>query len=383
MDEVWDIVYDNELDGDLYAVSIVDRPANQLKFIALSEIKENYQIKLGADNKRKILYGIVLRADQKIYREKENGDPFYIKFSADTIVKLSQDFFKKGYQNNSTFNHNSEETLESSTIVENWIVENKEMDKSTHLGLKSEVGDWVVGMKISDEKEWDEYVETGKAKGFSIDSFLKLKKIKLKEENGDYYQKSKNEKSSEKMSVLKNFMKLFSSVNLAEVVVDGKTLTADEFVEGNVVYDENLEPFVGEFEWESKTVTTNTEGLIISVADMEMETEEVEVEVEEMKEELKSTELKEESKIDEKEEIVELKDETKIELELRLEELKTKNETINELESKIELLNKELDGFKSKPLVDNLKASPINMTKIEVSKSSALATIERLTKNNV
>ena len=57
--QVWDIQYENELDGDLYAISIVDSPANKLQFIALKDIEKNnlgdFQIQLGEDKKRKIL----------------------------------------------------------------------------------------------------------------------------------------------------------------------------------------------------------------------------------------------------------------------------------------------------------------------------------------
>lgn len=112
---------------------------------------------LKCDYERKILYGIVLRPEQKIYREFEDVTPYYLTFDAPTIERLFQDY-----------NHDHNNLLEGTTVVENWIVMNKENDKASKIGLPVENGDWVIGMKLSDEL-FSEYVETGEAKGFSIE----------------------------------------------------------------------------------------------------------------------------------------------------------------------------------------------------------------------
>ena len=141
------VKYDGE-NGDLFGISIVDDPANGFDFIAMSK---KQVIKLSSDEKKKILYGIVLRPEQKIYREFEDGTPFQLMFDAPTIERFSQDFMKKGYQKNSTFNHDHNNWLDGTTVVENWIVMNKKNDKESEIGLPVENGDWVIGMKLSDE----------------------------------------------------------------------------------------------------------------------------------------------------------------------------------------------------------------------------------------
>lgn len=417
-EDLYEIFYDEETDGDLYAISIVDRPANKFEFIALSDIEEKkipeYQIQLGSDKKRKILYGIVLRADQKIYREDENGNPFHISFNSDTIVKLSQDFFKKGFQNNSTFNHNDKTKLNTSTVVENWIVENKDMDKATHLGLKVENGDWIIGMKLGDE-EWDKYIETGKAKGFSIDSFLKLKKVQMSDNPQDKMD-VENKIKNKKMNVIQNFLKMFpissAKISLAEIEVDGKKLIADEFKEGNIVYTDNDEVFVGEFEFEGNKITTDAEGKIVSIEKIE-EDKPVEEElsmkekIEKLRNDIKlmdssitafielpvgehviaGTKYVVEEQTDgegENEytrnvivEMVPVSEESKP----SEEEVAMKTE-LSEIKEKFEKLKKELADFKSRPIVDKVKASPLNMSQKEVEKTSTLQVIERLRKNN-
>ena len=84
--DLFEIKYNKPEDGDLYGISIVDSPANKLQFITLSEQAKKIQL---ADKKKQILTGVVLVPEQLIYREFEDGTPFNIKFSEETILNLS------------------------------------------------------------------------------------------------------------------------------------------------------------------------------------------------------------------------------------------------------------------------------------------------------
>ena len=44
-------------------------------------------------------------------------------------------------------------------------------------------------MKVDDDAVWNDYVKTGKIKGFSIDAFLTLKEVKL---NSNKYKQMEN-----------------------------------------------------------------------------------------------------------------------------------------------------------------------------------------------
>jgi hypothetical protein len=58
------------------------------------------------------------------------------------------------------------------SIVESWIVEDSEMDKSKKYGLNVPVGTWMVSMKVNNEQIWNDFVKTGKVKGFSIEGYF-------------------------------------------------------------------------------------------------------------------------------------------------------------------------------------------------------------------
>ena len=168
---------ENETEG-VYAISLVDSPAMESTFIALKEQKE---ISLKAiDEEKRILLGAVLIPDKPIYR-KQDGKEFNITFPKKTIQLTMENFFKKGYQSNSTLEHNEELKLQDVTFVESWIKES-EVDKSVHYGFSEPNGTWFASMKVNNDEIWNDFVKTGKVKGFSIDGFFDLEKINLKSE---------------------------------------------------------------------------------------------------------------------------------------------------------------------------------------------------------
>jgi hypothetical protein len=46
------------------------------------------------------------------------------------------------------------------------------MDKSKKYGLNAPVGTWMVSMKVNNEAIWNDFVKTGKVKGFSIEGYF-------------------------------------------------------------------------------------------------------------------------------------------------------------------------------------------------------------------
>ena len=153
---------ENEISG-IDAISIVDDPAIQEDFIMLS----SQEIKLAeVDKEKKILMGPALIPNKKIYR-RTGDDEYYIYFSEDTVRKASELFLTKGYQNNATLEHDGE--LEGLSVVESWIIDDTNQDKSRKYGFDLPNGTWMVSMKVYDESLWSNYVKTGKVKGFSIE----------------------------------------------------------------------------------------------------------------------------------------------------------------------------------------------------------------------
>jgi hypothetical protein len=168
-----ELIIDEE--AELYgidAISLVDRPAIELDFIALKEQRVQFA---EVDADKRVLIGPALVPDKPIFR-KNGEDEFYVYFSKNTVRKASELYLKHGNQAKHTLEH--EHQIHGLTVVESWIVENKEQDKSHLYDLDVPVGTWMVAVKVDNEAIWQEWGKEGKVKGFSIEGYFvdKMKK---------------------------------------------------------------------------------------------------------------------------------------------------------------------------------------------------------------
>lgn len=169
------ILDEEEEDAGIEAISIVENPAIEENFIAL----KSDEIKLAEVSKdKKLLMGALLVPSKPIYR-KTGEEEYYIYFSKDTVRKASQLYLKNGNQNNSTLEHQHQ--LSGLTLVESWIVEDKEKDKSRLYNLNVPVGTWMGTVKVNNDEVWNKYIKTNKIKGFSIEGFFADKMENKKE----------------------------------------------------------------------------------------------------------------------------------------------------------------------------------------------------------
>jgi len=158
---------EEELMSGIDAISIVEQPAIEENFVAL---KDEIKVELAdVDKEKRILMGAALIPNKKIYR-RDREDEYYIYFSEDTVRKASELFLMKGNQNKSTLEHQAE--LSGLSVVESWIIEDETHDKSRKYGLKMPIGTWMVSMKVNNDEVWNDYVKTGKVKGFSIEGYF-------------------------------------------------------------------------------------------------------------------------------------------------------------------------------------------------------------------
>ena len=156
---------ENEFSG-IEAISVVENPAIEEDFIALKK----HEVQLAeVDAEKRILMGPALIPNKQIYRT--NGEEEYnIFFSEDTVKKASELFLSRGKQNNSTLEHQVD--LQGLSVVESWIIEDADMDKSKKYGLSLPKGTWMVSVKVNNDDIWNNYVKEGKVKGFSIEGFF-------------------------------------------------------------------------------------------------------------------------------------------------------------------------------------------------------------------
>lgn len=160
------IIDENDLQTGIHAVSVVHSPAIEENFIALS--KHEIELK-EVDSEKKILMGAALVPNKQILRADKDGKGYYIYFSEETIKKASELFLMRSNQNNATYEH--KEKLNGMSVVESWVIDNPEMDKSKEYGFNLPKGTWMIAMKVNNEDIWKD-VKAGKVKGFSIEGYF-------------------------------------------------------------------------------------------------------------------------------------------------------------------------------------------------------------------
>ena len=149
------------------AISIVEHPAIEEDFITMSK-EHKFEFK-EVDNQKRILMGAAMIPEKPIYR-RDGEDEYYVFFTKETIRRASELYLMNGKQGNATLEH--QEKISGLSLVESWIIEDPEKDKSRAYGLEYPVGTWMVSMKVNNEDIWEEYVKSGKVKGFSIEGWF-------------------------------------------------------------------------------------------------------------------------------------------------------------------------------------------------------------------
>ena len=164
--KIVELILDEDSEMGIEAISVVESPAIEEDFVAL----KSQEFKLAeVDKERRILMGALLIPNKPIYR-RSGDDEYYIYFSKETVLKASQMYLMQGNQNNSTLEHQYK--IDGLTLVESWLVEDKVHDKSVKYGMDLPLGTWVGSVKVNNDKIWNEFVKTGKVKGFSIEGFF-------------------------------------------------------------------------------------------------------------------------------------------------------------------------------------------------------------------
>jgi hypothetical protein len=122
------------------------------------------------DNEKQMVLGPAMIPNQKIFRKDQQGNPYYVYFTSETIKMIAQKYMKNKYTDNNDQMHDGE-AVKDVYVVESWIKES-ENDKSTDYGFSElPIGTWFVSMKINNPEIWNK-VKDHQLNGFSVSGFF-------------------------------------------------------------------------------------------------------------------------------------------------------------------------------------------------------------------
>ena len=170
---------------------------SQVAYIIEQKKKGNF----AAEKEKRMIYGPLMIPNILIPRI-DNGEKYFVRFKPETIEKMQQLYMLEKRLDKTNYEH-SNTKLPSVVMVESWII-NGDKDKAYELGYDSKdvpKGSWMGGFKVLDtpegDKIWNEFVKTGKLRGFSIEGDFMLK----------FYRQEKDE------YLLKDIINILNKIN--------------------------------------------------------------------------------------------------------------------------------------------------------------------------
>ena len=167
---VYAAVIEGEGEGML-RISLVDAPAVRSDFMKFAE-ESPVQMFSVADEDKRLVYGVVMRADFPILRVGPAGDEFYMIIKADVIRRMAQKYLAEGRQNEVNLMHVDGSEVEGGEMVQFVI-------KDTVRGVSPEGFDGIADgslfaeFHVTNDEVWAR-VKDGTFKGFSLEGVFDL-----------------------------------------------------------------------------------------------------------------------------------------------------------------------------------------------------------------
>jgi hypothetical protein len=163
--KLYELTIEDETTDEVFQISLVENPAIEAFGVFFNK-EEVYFAEMKEEG---LFMAPILIPDRKILRVDGKGTPYEVYFTASTIKRLAQMYLEKKYQANVNVEH--KDKVDNVTLVESWIKESTERDKSKLYGLNVPVGSWVGTFKIDNEKVREKF-RNGELKAVSIEGLF-------------------------------------------------------------------------------------------------------------------------------------------------------------------------------------------------------------------
>ena len=138
------------------------------------------------DDEKRMVYSPLMIPNILIPRlDEDTNEKYFVKFTPSVIEKIQNLYMIEKRLDQTNYEH-TDKKIESVVMVESWLVSG-ESDKAYQLGFsRSDIpdGTWMGGFKVLDTPEgdniWNNYIKTGKVKGFSVEGNFLMNFSRLK-----------------------------------------------------------------------------------------------------------------------------------------------------------------------------------------------------------
>ena len=267
-------------DTGMMKISLVDDPAVMSNFQAF-DASRKMQMYAVTDEEKRLVRGVVMRADFPIYRRDERLGEYYIIYKADTIRQMAEKYLAESRQNNVNLMHKDGSDVEGVQMVQFFIKgDGVAVDGFDDIAD----GSLLAEFHIMDDSIW-EAIKEGTYQGFSLEGYFDLVPETDVDEVDEIVRDLKGmfEKTSNKFKDMSKLKKLFAALTaylqMGNVTTDKGVLAwdgEDDLKAGDAVYlvdqDGNRSDAPdGEYRTDDNKVIVVVDGKVSEIKDAEAE----------------------------------------------------------------------------------------------------------------
>lgn len=152
-------------------ISLVDTPAVMSDFLKFKEQPKQVLFAV-ADEDKRLVYGVIMRADFPIYQKDDQMGEFYIIYKAETIRQMAEKYLADGKCNNVNLMHQDGSDVEGVQMVQ-YFIKDSAMGVSPAGFDNISDGSLFGEFHITNDEVWAA-VKDGTYKGFSLEGYFDL-----------------------------------------------------------------------------------------------------------------------------------------------------------------------------------------------------------------
>ena len=276
---VYDAIITDEATG-MMKISLVDDPAVMSNFQAF-DASRKMQMYTVTDEEKRLVRGVVMRADFPIYRRDEQMGEYYIIYKADTIRQMAEKYLAESRQNDVNLMHKDGSDVDGVQMVQCFIKgDGVSVDGFDDIAD----GSLFAEFHITNDEVWEE-VKAGTYKGFSLEGYFDLVPETDVDEVDQIVKdlKGKFEKTISKFKNMSKLKKLFAALTaylqMGNVTTDKGVLAwdgEDDLKAGDAVYildqeGERHDAEDGDYRTDDNKVIVVVDGKVSEIKDAEAE----------------------------------------------------------------------------------------------------------------
>ena len=161
---VFDALVTDE-DTGMLKISLVDAPAVMTDFVVFAD-QRPVQMYAVEDEEKRLVFGVVMRADFPIYRRDERLGEYYVVYKPDTIRRMAEKYLAESRQNNINLDHQDGTDVQGVQMVQ-WFIKD-EARGVVPQGFDVPDGSLFAEFHVLNDEVWAA-VKDGTYKGFSLE----------------------------------------------------------------------------------------------------------------------------------------------------------------------------------------------------------------------